>query len=365
MYETVPTPAVVVELNAMENNIKTLLDGAARYGIAHRPHIKTHRSVQLAKKQLAAGCRGITCAKLGEAEVMADAGIDDILVAYALIGKEKWERYAALSERCRSLRTIINSEYGAKGLSETARRHGKVFEVLIELDGGTRRGGLLPGAPALAFAERVRKYEGIKIVGLLYYPGLSYHEETLAGIERVARQERDDLVETGRLLQGAGFDCSILSGGNTVTGKVPECLAGITEIRSGNYIFNDCAQLWKNRVTIEDCALRIVSTVIAKPDEKNVIIDCGTKIMSSDNLTPEHPRFGYVIGHPDAIIWNLNEEHGFVRCDAGPLDLEVGDRIVIIPNHACVVPNLAGALYGMRDGVFSEMIQVDAQSRSD
>ena len=365
MYEAVSTPAAVVELNAMESNIKVMLDGAARCGIAHRPHIKSHRSVQLAKMQLAAGACGITCAKLGEAEVMANAGIDDILVAYALIGEEKWERYAALSERCRSLRTMINSEYGAKGLCETAKRHGKVFEVLVELDGGTNRGGLLPGADALAFAQSVRKYDGVKIVGLLYYPGRSYHEETLLGIEWAARKERDDLVETGQLLRGAGFDCSILSGGNTVTSKVPDCLAGITEIRAGNYIFNDCAQLWKDRVSIEDCALRIVSTVVAKPDECNAIIDCGTKTMSGDNLTPEHPRFGYIIGHPNAIIWNLNEEHGFVRSDNGPLDLAVGDRIAIIPNHACVVPNLTGVLYGMRDGVFSQVIRIDAQSRSD
>ncbi len=365
MYEFLPTPAVVVELNAVEKNIQSMVEGAARFGISHRPHVKSHRSVQLAKMQIAAGAKGITCAKLGEAEVMADAGIDDILIAYPLIGEEKWERYARLFERCRSLRTMINSEYGAKGLSDTAKRRGKAFEVLVELDGGTRRGGLLPGEPALRFAERVRKYDGIKIVGLLYYPGRSYHEETLEGIERVARQERDELVETARLLKNAGFDCSILSGGNTVTGKVPACLAGITEIRSGNYIFNDCAQLWKNRVTEEDCALRIVSTVVAKPDENSAILDCGTKTMSGDNLTPEHPRFGYIIGHPNAIIWNLNEEHGFVRSREGALELEVGGRVVIIPNHACVVPNLAGALYGMRGGEFSEMIHVDAQSRSD
>jgi D-serine deaminase-like pyridoxal phosphate-dependent protein len=365
MYESLPTPAVVVELNAVENNIRSMLEGAARCRIAHRPHVKSHRSVQLAKMQLALGAKGITCAKLGEAEVMADAGIDDILIAYPLIGEEKWERYARLFERCRVLRTMINSVYGAKGLSDTAKRYGRVFEVLVELDGGTRRGGLLPGEAALQFSESVRKYDGIKIVGLLYYPGRSYHEETLEGIERVARQERDELIGTARLLKNAGFDCSILSGGNTVTGKVPECLTGITEIRSGNYIFNDCAQLWKNRFTEEDCALRIVSTVIAKPDAANAILDCGTKTMSGDNLTPEHPRFGFIIGHPDAIIWNLNEEHGFVRSREGALDLEVGDRVVIIPNHACVVPNLAGALYGMRGGEFSEMIRVDAQSRSD
>ncbi len=365
MYETLPSPAVVVELDTVERNIRAMLENAARYKIAHRPHIKTHRSVRLAKLQLGAGASGITCAKLGEAEVMADAGIDDILIAYALIGEEKWERYASLFTRCRSLRTIVNSDCGAQGLSGAAKRHGAVFEVLLELDGGTRRGGLLPGEPALRFAKQIRKYDGIKIAGLLYYPGRSYHEETLDGIEASARQERDELLETARLLKQAGFECPIISGGNTVTGKVPWCLEGITEIRAGNYIFNDCAQLWKNRVTVEDCALRIVSTVIAKPDASSAIIDCGTKTMSGDNLTPKHPRFGYVIDHPDAIVWNLNEEHGFVKSESGALGLNVGDRIVIIPNHACVVPNLAGSLYGMRGDVLSERIRVDAQSRSD
>lgn len=360
MYDSYATPAVVVELNILEKNIDNMIRNNAGYNISHRPHIKTHRSSELAKLQLSHGAKGVTCAKLGEAEVMCTAGIDDILIAYPIIGTDKCARYADLHARCRSLRGIVNSAEGAEGLSNAAVKRHKRFEVLLELDGGTGRGGLTPGEPALRFYESIRHLNGIEVVGLLYYPGAIYAEHTDEGIERVARKERDDLMSTKELLNNSGASIRILSGGNTVSSKVPHCLAGITEVRAGNYIFNDCAQLNFSRITENDCALRIVSTVICRPNDHTVIIDAGTKTFSSDAFPSSLSNYGRIIDYPGLTLYSLNEEHGFIKCE-GTMPLKIGDKVAIIPNHACVIPNLVDEIYGLRFGTLERMIKIDAR----
>jgi D-serine deaminase-like pyridoxal phosphate-dependent protein len=362
MKNEFPTPAVIVDLNIVEKNIREMIQNNLKYGINHRPHIKSHRSSMLAKMQIENGAIGVTCAKLGEAEVMAEKGINNILVAYPLIGEDKWNRCANLSKKCK-LTTIVNSVYGAEGLSKAFETHEKPMDVLIELDGGTKRGGITPGEDALEFANSISHLKGIKIIGLMYYPGLIYNEHTKEGKEKFARKEHDDLIETAELLRKNGFLMEILSGGNTVSSKVPMYLEGITEVRAGNYIFNDCAQLNYNEVRIEECALRIEATVISVVDDFSAIIDAGTKTLSSDFFPSSGNKFGYVIGHEDIEIFKLNEEHGFLKSDE-PIGLSVGDRIMIIPNHACVVPNLVDEMYGVRGNEFITMIPIDARGKS-
>ena len=361
-YDAVPTPAVVVELEIAKRNIKDIIEGARKYGIAHRPHIKTHKCAELAKLQLSLGAKGIACAKLGEAEVMADAGIDDILVTYPIVGADKLRRYAELHKKC-TLRSIINSEAGARGLSDAAQEEGACFEVLIELDGGVRRGGVGPMEPALGFAKSVADFPGLEIVGLMYYPGLIYGQTTEEGISRIAEKERDDLADTAELLRRHGFDIRILSGGNTPSSKRPHCLEGITEIRCGNYIFNDCAQLYNSQVSVGDCALRVVSTVVAVVDGHNAIIDAGTKTLSSDAFLNCAGQYGHIVGHGGMTLFNLNEEHGFLRSE-GPMPLKVGDRVAIIPNHACVVCNLTDEIFMFEGGAFSHKSKIDARGRA-
>lgn len=363
MYQQIATPAVLLEMDIVERNIRRMVDTARRYGIAHRPHTKVHKSAELAKLQLRLGATGITCAKLGEAEVMADHGLDDILIAYPLIGSDKWERYGRLASRVGTLRTLVNSTTGAEGLSQTGCRLGRRLEVLIEIDGGTRRGGLLPGEPVLDFARSISHLPGIDIVGLLYYPGAIYAEHTEEGIIRGVQREHDDLVGTAELLRKNGFSMDILSGGNTVSSKRPQYLEGITEVRAGNYIFNDCAQLYYDQVTEEDCALRILATVVCRPDSHSAILDAGTKSLSSDFYPNTSFGYGRIAGRPEIKIWNLNEEHAFLRSQS-PLDLEIGDKVLIIPNHACVVPNLFTDMYCVRNGTIERTIPVDARARS-
>lgn len=361
MYDEFPTPAVVAELNTVERNIKRMVAANGAYGIAHRPHIKPHKSIELAKLQLALGAKGVTCAKLGEAEVMAKGGITDILVAYPLIGEDKLEHFRQL-RKIADIKTIVNSVKGAEELSKLGVRTGNPVPVLIEVDGGCRRGGLEPGVPALDFARKIRDLPGIHIIGVMYYGGDIYGQRTVDGVIRMTEEERDDAVGTAKLLEANGFEMSVISTGSSFSAKHPEHLNGVTETRAGNYIFNDGAQLYSDMVTPEDCALRVVSTVVARPDSCHAIIDAGVKALTSD-LACFGTGYGYIIGHPEIIIYKLNEEHGFLKSDE-PINFEIGEKIAIIPNHACVVPNLVDEMYGLRDGKFDHMIRIDARGKN-
>ena len=361
-YSELSTPAVLVELDIAEQNTRNMISNAAKYNIAVRPHIKVHKSIELAKMQLSLGAIGITCAKLGEAEVMASGGISDILIAFPVIGEDKLKRYGALSEKC-TLRSIVNSTQGARGLSALGESLGKKLEVLIELDGGVNRGGVKPLKEAADFANTLRNMSGITIAGLMYYPGLIYAETTDEGVERLARKEHDDLLGTKELLVKEGFKIDILSGGNTPSALVPQFLEGISEVRPGNYIFNDCQRLYPGLVKPEDCAMRIISTVVCRPDDHSAIIDAGTKTLTSDSFPAMGARYGYILDHEDVLICKLNEEHGFLKSEC-KMPFNIGEKIAIIPNHACVTSNLCDQIYGFHSGVFSKMLKIDARGKN-
>ena len=360
-WRSLPTPAVVIDLDTAARNVRAMARQAQACGLSHRPHIKTHRCSELARLQVAAGCRGVTTAKLGEAEVMADAGIDDIFVAYAVIGADKVSRLLALARRCR-VSTAVNSLVGARGLSDAFAAAGLRLDVLIEVDGGLNRGGVKPGAPALAFARALRGLPGLSIRGLMYYGGLVYDSHDPQEVRAFARREHDDLVSTADLLRADGFCMDILSAGSSFTGKTPEELRGITEIRSGHYIFNDCGQLDVGLAGPEDCALTVVTTVVCKPDAHTVIADVGTKSLTSDTCH-HRPGYGMVLGHPEVEVYALNEEHAFLRT-AGENPLQIGEKIALIPNHACVVTNLVDEAYGFSGGRFDHMLKIDARGQS-
>jgi D-serine deaminase-like pyridoxal phosphate-dependent protein len=360
MYENFSTPAVVVELDILEKNIKKMIEENSQYKIIHRPHIKAHKCVQLAKMQLEMGAKGITCAKLGEAEVMADGGIKDILLAFPIIGKDKLDRYGELTNRC-TMRTIINSIEGAQGLSNLGIKLNKRLEVLIELDSGIGRSNIRPMEDALNFAKKAGTLQGIKIVGLLYYGGMIYGLQDEKEFIQATIQERDDLVKTAELLELHNFEMKILSGGSSFSAKWPRYLEGVTEVRPGNYVFNDGHQLYAGLIGHEDCSLRVISTVVTVLDEYRAVIDAGSKTLSSDTFD-RATGFGYIIGREDITIHKLNEEHGYLRSDK-PIGLNVGDRVTIIPNHTCVIPNLFDEIYGLRGGKLDCMLTIDARGK--
>ena len=359
MYDEIPTPAAVVELDQVTANVREMAKEAKRYGIMIRPHIKPHKSSYFAWQQLFEGAEGITCARLGEAEVMADFGIKDILIAFPLIGKDKMERLSRLLDRAEVL-TIINSKEGAAQLSKVGETRKKPVRVLIEIDGGLNRGGVAPYEKALAFTQKIKHFKGIRICGLMYYNGLIYDNNSMEGFVEYTKKEHDELTGTAQLLRENGFSMEIVSGGNSYSARCCQYLEGITEVRCGNYIFNDRMTLSTGFATEKECALRVVSTLVCKMDENHGIIDAGSKTLTTDGCGHGQTGFGYVVGRPDLKITKLNEEHGFLESDKG-LGLEIGDKLAIIPNHACVLPNLTDRLYGIRNHVLERMIPVEAR----
>lgn len=356
------TPYVRVDLDKVDKNISKMEQRLHAAGIDHWPHIKSHKCVELAKKQLAAGAKGITCAKLSEAEIMAKAGIQHILIGYTLVGEENLKRLGVLAQKVH-VRTTVDSGVVAKEISRVGESIGQKIEVLIEIDGGIHRGGVQPGEPALQLAKQIASLPGIKLIGLFAYVGQIYGLPTEDDFRNETSREAQILIDTQKLLQENGFDITVTSGGSTLSSYHADCLTGITESRAGNYIFGDMNDVHVGIYTPNDCALTVCATVISLPVSGYATIDAGTKALTSDTSLTGN-GYGYVVGKPEIKIEKLNEEHGFLRYDPTCCQLNIGDRLEIVPNHCCVVPNLCDSIYAYRQGKYVGMLKVDARGKS-
>jgi len=355
------TPYVALDMDIMEKNITTMTSGLTRNGIQHWPHIKTHKSVRLARLEQQLGASGITCAKLSEAEVMAAGGINAILLAYPLIGEDKCRRYAELARKI-TVRTIVDSLAGAEGLSREAVKNGLIFNIDIAIDFGAHREGIQP-EDLLAFARQVAALPGLNVDGVFTYAGTIYQYHTEQDIRRAARQEARLLIDSRDRLNANGFEISHLSGGSTLSSWYADELRGITESRAGNFIFGDMNAINGGIYTTENCALTICATVVSIPLPGYATIDAGTKSLTSD-LSATPGSYGLIQEYPDIELVKLNEEHGYLRYDPQKYNLAIGEQIHIIPNHCCVVANLVDEIYAFREGVFSEIITIDARGKS-
>ncbi|WP_135557246.1 alanine racemase [Paenibacillus cymbidii] len=357
--ELLETPAVIVDLDIAERNIASMAALLKAHGIAHRPHIKTAKSVALARKQIAAGAIGITVAKLAEAEVFARAGFADMLIAHAIFGETKLQRFAALHCAGRMV-TTVDSDVVAQGLSRVGVETGKPVDVLVEIDGGLHRGGRQPGQDCAAFAQAIAGLPGIRIKGVMGYFGTIYRHAGRGDLLAAAREEARTLREAVALLRDVVGKVDIVSAGSSPSALFAGQLGGVTEVRAGNYLFWDASGVAMGLAREDDCALRVVTTVISTPVPGRATIDAGSKTLSSDRSN-HRPGFGIVVGRPAIRLVALNEEHGMLEFDPAQESLSVGDRLVVIPNHSCVVPNLCDRLYGIRDGQWVETLAVDAR----
>ncbi|WP_230875596.1 alanine racemase [Paenibacillus campinasensis] len=357
----VSTPAVVVDLDIAERNIRRMADVVRSAGIRHRPHIKTHKSVYFARKQLEAGCAGITCAKLGEAEVMAEAGIDDILIAFPIIGADKQERLFRLAQHTQ-VTCVADSLEAAVSVSQVGERLQRTIPLYIEVDGGIGRCGRQPGQDTAEFALQICDLPGIEVVGVLSYAGQIYAEQSREDIREMAKQEACLLKQSADMIRANGMTLPVVSGGSSLSSKFAQDLDGVTEVRAGNYLFHDVGQLSMGMVGVEDCALRVVTTVVSTPAPGRAIIDAGSKTLTTDTM-PFSKGYGYIVEHPEIEIFKLNEEHGFLRYPP-ELSVRIGQQLTIIPNHACVIPNLCDEVLGVRDGEVVLSIKIDARGKS-
>jgi D-serine deaminase-like pyridoxal phosphate-dependent protein len=343
------TPAVVVDLDRVERNITRLQAACDAAGVANRPHIKTHKSPALARMQRDAGAKGITCQKLGEAEVMADAGLDDILISYNILGEEKLGRLAALMRRA-GIVVAADNPVTVAGLPQAAAMAERTLDVMVECDTGYKRAGVETPAEAIALAKDIASRPGLAFAGFLMYPPVTAAAETQAFLDEALAGVRE-----------AGLDPRIVSSGGTPNLRNLGRLKGATEHRAGTYIFNDRMMLKAGVATLDDVALHVVSTVVSRAGPERGILDAGSKTLTWDSGGLD--GYGVVLEHPQAKIARFSEEHGFLDltgCNDRP---GVGEVVRIVPNHVCVVVNMVDRLIGTRGEEIVGEIPVAARGR--
>jgi D-serine deaminase-like pyridoxal phosphate-dependent protein len=339
------TPEIIIDLDVVHANIDRTAAIARDSGVVVRPHTKTHKLPQIALMQVEAGAVGVQVAKLGEAEVMADAGIGDILVGYPIVGAQKLARLADLAERV-SVSVTVDSDEVAAGIARVARERGLTIPVLVELDTGLRRLGLQPGGAAADFAERVAALPGVELAGVFTHEGHVYTQgRDDAERERLTLEACRAAVETAEAIRGRGLPAPVVSVGSAGTFRFAVRCPGVTEVRPGTYVFNDRSQIAQGAATAADVAAFVVATVVSRPVPDRIVVDAGTKVLASDRMLVADPpaSFGWVWGHDDWEVVRLSEEHGVLEI---PPDAEVriGDRLVIVSNHVCPTINLATAV---------------------
>lgn len=344
------TPSVLVDASILRTNIQRMQHMADGFRVRLRPHVKTHKSPEIARLQIEAGAAGITVAKLGEAEVMADAGLEDILIANQIVGDEKLRRLRELATRAR-IAVLVDSEEGLRQLEDGFRDSGIVLDVLIEVDTGKARCGLTDLREISRLADRVGDAAHVRLRGV----------ETHEGHVPVGARGPDDLksraVEAGRrlvdvaqALRANGHELEDVSVGSTPAAPYTAAVAGITEMRPGTYIFNDVNQMAIDQASPAECALSILATVISRPAQGRAVLDAGSKSLFAEPARrafalADYDGFGYVRESPGARIANLSEEHGVVDIPAGVSFPAIGEKVRIIPNHVCPAVNLHEQLH--------------------
>ncbi len=347
----IDTPAVLIDTDRVEANLWKFQAYADSHALTVRPHIKTHKLPRFAKRAMELGAIGITCQKLGEAEVMADAGLTDIFVPYNIIGKAKLERLAKLNERI-TISVTADNETAVRGYAETFAGRDKPLTVLVECDTGMGRCGVQSPEEAVILARLIKSSKGLTFAGFMTYPKTGSVEATEAF-----------LAETEKLAIEAGLDPYIISNGGSPDMWRAHEVKSATEHRPGTYIYMDRFQVAKGAGTWNDCALTVLATVVSRPTEDRAIIDAGSKSLTSDTLGLD--GFGRVVEYPDAVITSLSEEHGNIDLSACKDKPKVGDRIRIIPNHACVVSNLFDNVILISGNEVEEIAPVAARGRVD
>ncbi len=354
--DEIDTPVLLVDLDALDYNIEKMAAHFRATGKHLRPHSKSHKTPAIAQRQLEAGALGITCAKLGEAEVMADAGIQDILIANEVVGTKKIERLMRLAARC-DIMVAVDHPTNLDALSEAAAAHGVAPRVLVEVNIGHNRCGATPGQNAVALAQRTVDAAHLRFAGIMGYEGHVVDLEDDAEREGKARECLQRLVDARADIEAAGIDVGICSSSATGDYYVSTTFDGITEVQAGSYALMDAAY---GRLGLGfQNALTVLTTVGSRPTPHQVITDAGLK-----SLTPEH-GFPLVKDRSDLECHALSEEHGRLRTlDGGACtDIEVGDVLEFIPGHGCTTVNLHDYLYAMRDGQLVEVWPIAARGK--
>jgi D-serine deaminase-like pyridoxal phosphate-dependent protein len=359
--DDIDTPALIVDLDRMASNIEAMARLGREGKIALRPHVKSHKIPELAIRQVEAGAVGITCQKLGEAEVMADAGLSDITIAYPIIGARKLRRLTDLAHRVR-ITTLVDSMEGAQPLSEAASADGITLDTVVEVDDGYHRCGVRP-EHALPLVRAVsHDLPGLRFAGILAYEGHIYDLTDGSAVLREARRSYDLMGEVAERLRAADIHVERVSVGASASARAAADHPAITELRPGSYIFNDRYQVSMGSASVEECALSVLATVVSAPDPDRAIIDVGSKGLS---WSPPVGADGYglILGHEEATIARLADEHGIVSVPEGARPFSIGERVRVIPNSHPPVVNAFSELLGFRSDRVDVVWSIAARGR--
>ena len=345
--EGLETPVPVIDLDIVASNLSRWQARCDKAGFANRPHIKTHKLVALAKAQLDLGAAGITVQKLGEAEVMADAGITDILLTFNVVGRHKLERLAALARRT-EIKVVADNAAILQGLARAAKDAGRDITVLVECDTGAARNGVQTPEAAAQLAKAIDAVPGLAFGGLMTLP------------KNGARKQMADFLDGAKvLLTKAGLETVTTSTGGSPDMWKDEGLDHISEYRAGTYVYNDRMQVAAGSATHDDCALTVLATVVSVPTMDRAMIDAGSKALTSDLLGME--GYGEVRQLSGVRVYNMSEEHGFLDISKINDKPKVGDLVRITPNHVCPVSNLFDKVVFVKGGEVLGAVKVDAR----
>lgn len=358
MTEIEETPALVIDVQVMARNIDRLHSYAKQHNLNVRPHTKTHKSLRIARMQLAAGATGLTTAKVGEARIMADV-CDDLFVAYPAVDPARAKALADLAGP-KKVRVAIDSIRGIEVLQRAAAAAGTQLEMLVDIDVGHHRTGVQSPTEALKLAEAIDRASNLNLDGLFLYPG---HIRAAADQQAGPMSEIRAIVDaTVDAFRRSGLNTSTVSGGSTPSAFQSHLIPALTEIRPGTYVFNDMSTASGGYCTLDDCAARIVCTVVSDAVPGKFVIDAGSKTLSSDrnSILPDS-GYGHVVEYPQARIVRLTEEHGEVDVSRSERRPRVGERITVIPNHICPCINLQDSVWLRNTSGDLEPLRVDAR----
>lgn len=347
--EDLDTPAVVIDVAIADANLRRAQAYADTHHVKLRPHIKTHKLPHFAWQQMRLGAVGITCQKLGEAEVMADAGLVDIFVPYNIIGRDKLDRLAKLHRRV-AISVTADSEVTIAGYAGQFADAAHPLPVLIECDTGAARCGVQSPTSAVELARQIESAAGLRFAGLMTYPPRGKQMQAEAWLAEAIAELRDD-----------GIAVDTVSSGGTPDFYNSAALVSATEQRPGTYIYSDRMQVAFGVGTLADCALSVLATVVARPTETRAVLDTGSKALAAD-LSPA-PGHGYIVEYPGAVITSLSEEHGVVDLTGSPMRPRIGEKVRVLPNHVCVVTNLFDFVHLVSGDSVLERLPVAARGR--
>jgi len=368
----VETPAVLLDADRLMSNLRAMQDLADRHGVALRPHAKTHKSLEIGRRQLGLGASGVTVATVDEAKVFIEGGFESITVARPVVTPAKWDRLLSVSEdRSTDVRVVVDSGEGISVAGERAETHGRVIGLFVKIDVGLHRCGLPPEDGRIgALARTIHEHAHLDFRGILSHAGHAYGAKSREEAAGVAEAERRIMVAVRDALQADGIPVPEVSVGATPAVLATECFDGITEIRPGNYVFLDLLPVRAGVASLDDVALSVLATVISK-NETYFVTDSGSKTLTSDTgvhgmtgtqgFGLAYPETGFLASDQVMIVEKVSEEHGMVARNG--FDLPIGSKVRIVPVHSCPVANLAKT-YGVLTPDGLESWPVDAAGGS-